>query len=205
MMPKKTGWTIAEVSTSGGGVAAIDSHFDDIQLADISPSGSELLIGQFDDETDVPIYILPLPAGLPRRVGDVLAHAASWSPNGEQIVYARGNELFLAKPDGSESRRLVTLSGSASWPRWSPDGKILRFTLDGLSLWEVASDGTGLRQLLPTGAIRRNSAVATGPRTGITLSLSPRAWTLPGLPQLPCGLFGKRVDFSASTTQYPYS
>ena len=28
----------------------------------------------------------------------------------EQIVYARGNELFLAKPDGSESRRLVTLT-----------------------------------------------------------------------------------------------
>ena len=80
--------------------------------------------------TDVPIYILPLPAGLPRRVGDILAHDASWSPNGEQIVYARGNELFLAKPDGSESRRLVTLTGPASWPRWSPDGKILRFTVD---------------------------------------------------------------------------
>ena len=154
MMPKKTGWTIAEVSTSGGETAAIDSHFDDIQLADISPNGSELLIGQFDDATDVPIYILPLPAGLPRRVGDILAHDASWSPNGEQIVYARGNELFLAKPDGSESRRLVTLAGPASWPRWSPDGKVLRFTMDdsktdSQSLWEVASDGTGLRPLLP--------------------------------------------------------
>ena len=54
------------------------------------------------DSPEVPIYILPLPAGLPRRVGDILAHDASWSPNGEQIVYARGNELFLAKPDGSE-------------------------------------------------------------------------------------------------------
>jgi len=152
MASKKAGWTIAQVSTSGGETASIDSHFDDIQLADISPSGSDLLIGQFDDETDVPIYILPLPVGLPRRVGDVLAHAASWSPDGEQIVYARGNELFVAMPDGSESRRLVTLTGSASWPRWSPDGKVLRFTLDGLSLWEVASDGTGLRQLLPTGS-----------------------------------------------------
>jgi Tol biopolymer transport system component len=109
------------------------------------------LIGQFG-ETDVPIYILPLPAGLPRRVGDILAHDASWSPNGEQIVYARGNELFLAKPDGSESRQLVTLTAPASWIRWSPDGKALRFTVDGLSLWEVALDGTGLRQLLPGGS-----------------------------------------------------
>jgi hypothetical protein len=155
MIPKKTGWTIAEVSTWGGEEATIDSHLDDVQLADISPNGSELLlIGEFDSPMDVPIYILPLPAGLPRRVGDILAHDASWSPNGETIVYARGNELFLAKPDGTDSHRLATLAGSAEWPRWSPDGKILRFTVDDAktgsrSLWEVASDGTGLRPMLP--------------------------------------------------------
>jgi Tol biopolymer transport system component/predicted Ser/Thr protein kinase len=153
MMPNKLGVTIAEVSTSGGETAAIDSHFDDIQLTDISPSGSELLIGPDVSPRD-PVYILPLPAGLPRRVGNILAHDASWSPNGEQIVYAHDNELFLAKPDGSDSHRLATLTGPASWPRWSPDGKVLRFTMDdsktgSRSLWEVASDGTGLRPLLP--------------------------------------------------------
>ena len=150
--PKKTGWTIAEVSASGGETATIPSHFDDIQLADISPNGSELLIGQFDSPSDVPVYILPLPAGLPRRVGTILAHDASWSPDGEQIVYAHDNELYLAKPDGSKSRRLVTLAGRAIWPRWSPDGKVLRFTVEDpvqLSLWEVASDGTSLHPLLP--------------------------------------------------------
>jgi len=151
MMPKKAGWTIAEVSTSGGDTAAIDSHLDDIQLADISPSGSELLIGQSDTH---PIYILPLPAGSPRRLGAIIADDATWSPNGEQVFYASGNGLFLAKRDGSDSRRLVTLAGPASWPRWSPDGKVLRFTLDdsktgSQSLWEVASDGTGLHPLLP--------------------------------------------------------
>jgi eukaryotic-like serine/threonine-protein kinase len=154
IMPKKTGWTIAQVSASGGDTAPIPSHFDDIELADISPNGSELLIGQFQSPKDVPVYILPLPAGLPRRVGDILAHDASWSPDGEQIVYAHDNELYLAKPDGSDSRRLVTLASPASWPRWSPDGKVLRFTIEDLktgsrSLWEVASDGTGLHPLLP--------------------------------------------------------
>src|SRR5439155_20580945 len=142
MMQKKAGWTIAEVSTSGGETARIDSHFDDIQLADISQNGSELLILQAHlFFTDVPIYILPLPAGLPRRVGGILGHDASWSPNRQQIVYARGNELYLAKPDGSDSRRLVTLAGAAGGPRWSPDGKVLRFTLwdsktGSTSLWE---------------------------------------------------------------------
>ena len=39
MMPKKVGWTIAEVSASGGETAPIPSHLDDIGLADISPNG----------------------------------------------------------------------------------------------------------------------------------------------------------------------
>lgn len=155
MMPKKAGWTLAEVSTSGGETAAISSHLEDIWLDDISPNGSELLIRQsHNPNSDGPAYTLPLPAGLPRRVGDILAHDAGWSPTGEQIVYARGNELHVAKPDGSESRRLVALPGPASSPRWSPDGKVLRFTVNDTktssqSLWEVASDGTHLRPLLP--------------------------------------------------------
>jgi Tol biopolymer transport system component len=153
-MPTATGWTIAEVSAAGGETAPIASHFDEVELADISPDGSQLLlIGQSDQQTEPHIYVLPLPAGLPRPLGDIAGHDAGWSPNGEQIVYARGNELYLAKSDGSESRPLVTLAGPAGQPRWSPDGKILRFTVDDLktnsrSLWQVASDGTDLRPLL---------------------------------------------------------
>jgi Tol biopolymer transport system component len=155
MMPTKAGWTLSEVSTSGGETAAISSHLEEIWLDDISPNGSELLISQsHEQDLDGPVYTLPLPAGLPRRVGDILAHDAGWSPTGEQIVYARGNELHVAKPDGSESRRLVTLPGPASWLRWSPDGRVLRFTMDdqhtgSQSLWEVASDGAHLHPLLP--------------------------------------------------------
>src|ERR1700690_942853 len=72
MTLKKTGWTIAEVSASGGEPVPLSSHFDDMQVADISPDGSELLIGQFQLPTDAPIYILPLPARSPRRVGTIL-------------------------------------------------------------------------------------------------------------------------------------
>ena len=152
IMPKKTGWTIAEVSASGGETAPITSHFDDVAVADISPNGSELLIVNSSQE-DVSIYILPLPAGLPRRVGDILAHDACWSPDGGHIVYANGNELTVAKPDGSEARRLVSLPYPASWPRWSPDGKVLRFTMEdskngSQALWEVAADGSRLHQML---------------------------------------------------------
>jgi eukaryotic-like serine/threonine-protein kinase len=152
MTPKKTGWTISDASTSGGETAEIQSHLDGSWLDDISPGGSELLIGH-EEATDGPIYALPLPAGLPRRLGDIVAHDAGWSPTGEQIAYARGNDLYVAKANGTESRKLVTLPAPAAYIRWSPDGKLLRFTLgnDALAsqLWEVASDGTGSHRLLP--------------------------------------------------------
>jgi serine/threonine protein kinase/Tol biopolymer transport system component len=152
--PQKTGWTVAEVSAAGGEPVPVPSHLNDTGLTDISPNGSELLIGSQGTAEEGPLYILPLPPGLPRRLGDIVAHDASWSPDGEQIVYARANELYVAKHDGSGSRRLVSLSGPAEWPRWSPDGKVLRFTLNDLktgsqALWDVASDGTHLRPLIP--------------------------------------------------------
>jgi serine/threonine protein kinase/Tol biopolymer transport system component len=155
MIPQTTGWTPAEVSAAGGDVVPLSSHLTDTALTDISPNGSELLlIGVAGTATEGPLYILPLPPGSPRRVGDILAHDATWSPDGSRILYARGTELDVVKPDGSESRRLVSLPGPAETPRWSPDGKVIRFTLDdqkqgSQALWEVAADGTHLRPLLP--------------------------------------------------------
>ena len=203
MMPKKVGWTIAEVSASGGETAPISSHVDDIGLADISPNGSELLIGQFALPKDVPIYILPLPAGLPRRVGDILAHDASWSPNGEQIVYARGNELYLAKPDGSDSRLLVTLTDGASWARWSPDGKVLRFTMEDSKTGSSAAVGSGLGRdrLAPFAARLEQSAGRVLRQLDPGRELLCLSVRSPSQRQVAFGPFGKRVDFYASATR----
>jgi len=151
---QQAGWTVAEVSAAGGEPVPVPSHLGNTGLFDISPNGSELLIGSLGTAEESPLYSLPLPPGLPRRVGDIVAHDASWSPDGEQIVSARGSDLCVAKRDGSGSHRLVTLPGPVEWPRWSPDGKVIRFTLDDQksgtrALWEVAADGTHLRPVLP--------------------------------------------------------
>ena len=109
-------------------------------------------LGAAEKAGESPIYALPLPAGLPRRVGDIRGHDAAWSPSGDQIVYANGTDLFLAEADGSNSRRLVAAPGYASSLQWSPDGTVLRFTVtdvrESSSLWEVASDGSRMRPLL---------------------------------------------------------
>src|SRR5207244_12348755 len=51
-------------------------------------------------------------------------------------------------------KKLVTASGLPVWPRYSPDGTRLRFTVidfksSSASLWEVSADGSHLRALLP--------------------------------------------------------
>src|SRR5262249_54074310 len=99
--------------------------------------------------------VAPVLGGFPRRVGNLLGHAATWSLDGQQIVYANGSTLYLAKSDGTESRKLVTVAGSPYWPRWSPDGSRLRFSIGGAhlsglsSLWEVSADGANPHPLLP--------------------------------------------------------
>jgi Tol biopolymer transport system component len=105
---------------------------------------------------ETPLIVLPLPTGAAHRVGDILAHDASWSADGNKIAYANEHELYVANSDGTESRKVAALPSSAWWPRWSPDGKVVRFTvLDGLgghSLWEVSSDGSRLHRLFAEGA-----------------------------------------------------
>ncbi len=146
---------LAQVSITGGETALIPTPFQNAFPLDISPTGSELLVGsKVGTETVYPLWVLPALGGSPRRLGDVLAYDGAWSPDGQEIVYANAADLYLTKSDGTEARRLVTVGGSPSQMRWSPDGHVLRFTVfdpksNSQSLWEVKSDGTNLHPLLP--------------------------------------------------------
>jgi Tol biopolymer transport system component len=100
----------------------------------------------------MPLWILPALGGVPHRVGDVLGRDAARSPNGQRIAYAKGHELYVCKADGTESRKLVAAAGQVRWPRWSPSGSVLRFTVAGngaTSIQEVSADGGRLQALLP--------------------------------------------------------
>ena len=70
------------------------------------------------------------------------------------LVYADGSDLFLAKSDGTEPRKLVSLVGRSFYTAWSPTQDKIRFTLiddktGANSLWEVSAQGTNLRPLFP--------------------------------------------------------
>src|SRR5262249_24526379 len=154
-MEQKGGrWSIAQVSITGGETVAIPVTFRNGIVRDVSPSRSELLVEGYDGlEDEAPLWGSPVLGGAPRRLGDLLGHAGTWSLDGQQVVYAKGSSLYLAKSDGTESRKLVTVNGRPYWPRWSPDGSRLRFTVQDTrtgsdSLWEVSADGSNSHPLL---------------------------------------------------------
>src|SRR5215470_15809581 len=101
-------WGIAQVSSTGGETVAIPVPFHNAIVKDVSPSRSELLVlGYSGLEDEAPLWALPVLGGAPRRLGALLGHAGAWSLDGQQLVYANGSSLYLAKSDGTESHKLA--------------------------------------------------------------------------------------------------
>jgi Tol biopolymer transport system component len=150
---------LSQVSAGGGDISRIPTPFANSFVHDVSPTRSELLVGSANGEDtfintpETPEWIVPVPAGSPRRLSDVVALAAAWSRDGQQLAFSRGKDIYLAQWDGTQPHKLITTAGSPVAVQFSPDGSRLRFTtrdsdLGGFRLWEVAVDGTGLRPLL---------------------------------------------------------
>ncbi len=117
------------------------------EIEDVSPDRTQLLLrSHLASASQQPLWIVPIDGGSAFRVSDVLAQAAGWMPDGRGIVYTSGNQISVVSLDSGRSTTLATVSGRAFWPRWSPNGKVLRFTLIDVvhhtsSLWELSPGG----------------------------------------------------------------
>jgi DNA-binding winged helix-turn-helix (wHTH) protein/Tol biopolymer transport system component len=147
-----TGWVIAQVSASGGEPVPIASIPRDSLITDISPDRRDLLVVEGGEFAPGTLEVVPLLGGEPRRLGNLRVYSASWSPDARTLAYTTDGGVYLCDPDGSNSRRIVTMAGQLIRVRWSPNGSKLCFSrseLSGYSLWEVDRDGKGLIRLSP--------------------------------------------------------
>ena len=73
--------------------------------------------------------VVSLPDGAPRQFPNDTTRAteARWSPDGARVVFVAGGQLWVARADGSELRRLTSLNGGASGPKWAPSGNRVVF------------------------------------------------------------------------------
>ncbi len=144
-------WSLAQVSAEGGNPSPIKTPPGTPEPQAISPNRSELLVKIAPtNEEDAPLWAIPAVAGSPRRLGAVLARAATWSRDGRSIIYGFRNALYRVNSDGTDSRKLVEIPAPAEFIRWSPPGQpdLLRFTVAGFSysIWECSPDGSGIRR-----------------------------------------------------------
>jgi Tol biopolymer transport system component/predicted Ser/Thr protein kinase len=145
---------VSQVSIAGGENAAIPTSLANPIVLDVAHDSSQILLLESHFlQLDSPFWLLPLPAGSPRRM-ETMGHDAAWLPDGK-LMFAKGSDVFLAEHDGSNAHKLLTATGPPSGIRLSPDGSRIRFTVTAAfvggvssSLWEARADGTNPHPLL---------------------------------------------------------
>ena len=144
-------YRLAQVALTGGATAAVPTRLANPQVTSVNQEGSSLLVGAGDD-TILPLWTLPLPAGEPHRLGTFDTYDAVFFPDG-RILFSKGHDLYTAEKDGSNPRKLLSANGDIGDPTVSPDGQHLVFTVFELphrpvSIDEASTDGTGVHTIV---------------------------------------------------------
>jgi WD40 repeat protein len=155
---------VAQVSVNGGAAAPVETRFPLAYLTGITQDGSALLVAAPEDQVRslAPLWSIPLPAGEPRRLGDIVAFNADMFPDG-RVVFGRlsprtggtgtdsQTDWFIADKGGLNPQKLVSVPGNFGAVSVSQDGKeiviVSRLREGDRRLFQVAADGTGLREI----------------------------------------------------------
>lgn len=147
---------ISKTAVSGGEVSIFPGSLPSVQLLDVSISHSLLLAAENTSgpASEHPFWSYPLAGGPAQRLSDITGQEAVWSPDGQHLLFVKGSSLLVTSANGGPAKELVSVSGTLFHPRFSPDGRRIRFSVGDVSqntasIWEVGSDGSGLHALLP--------------------------------------------------------
>ena len=160
---------LMQVPVTGGEPAEISVPFVykkavfgyDVRRSTILMGGSEQAESSIAVSPDGwPLWMIPVGAGAPRRVGSLRALDAALSRDGEWIALVDSRRIQLSRSDGTDVRPLAETpaQGAAFGLRFSPDGRTLRYTAQGPGaegtsgrdwIWEVPTEGGPAKALWP--------------------------------------------------------
>jgi Tol biopolymer transport system component len=155
---------IAQVSANGGQTGDVATNLVNAQISGLAADGSALLVlTGAPMPSRVTMWLLPLPAGEARRLGDTDVSDAVLFPDG-RILYVIDSAVYVTEKDGSNPSDLKEVPKSVASANLSPDGMPSissdgkRFVVSAYDnrnhakvIVEAASDGTGLHQVLEGG------------------------------------------------------
>lgn len=119
-----------------------------------SPTGDEIVFTRVAKGASS-IYSVPAGGGTPRKVIEG-GRNANWSWDGGRLVFERGYEVWTAKRDGSDQRRVegippTDLLLAPRMPAFSPDGSLIAFFQNDQGpigdYWVIPSGGGTARRL----------------------------------------------------------
>lgn len=149
---------LAYVPRTGGPIRTIPTPFSAAIPESISPDGSKLLVlDRSGEEHEHALWIVPIFAGTPYRVGHVLCHSAVWSPDGKEIAFAFGHGIYVTSDKGKNVTLLEEFVTIPDLLHFTRDGSAIRFELRDLSawsssIWEIAlldKDSEVISSLVP--------------------------------------------------------
>ncbi len=153
---------IAQVSVTGGPVTPVQTGFANAEVDGVARDGSGLLLRVPSGlGSELGLWWVPLPTGEPRRLVSLDVVGSDLLPDGRIVfgTFTPGADLkgtdsktqwFIADKDGSNSRELVSFSGSPEGVWAEPRGRRIMIgqRLNGNPrFFDIGVDGTGLREI----------------------------------------------------------
>src|ERR1700732_3188738 len=98
-----------EMSVKGGDTASLRAAIGTMSILDISSDGAGFLLQQSDlnDETQRgTIWTMPVLGGAAKRLGNISARGASYSPDGKLIAFNEKESVYVCDTDGQNVKEL---------------------------------------------------------------------------------------------------
>jgi len=147
-------YRITKARITDGSLARFATAIPNPYVCAVSPSRLELLVrqivGDFDND-ECPLWLQPLDGRPPNSLErhGIRGFDGVWTPSGDALLVCHGPEIVHFNLSTKHKQVLAKVNGFAWWPRWSPDGRLLRFTLQSSagddSLWEMEANGRSLK------------------------------------------------------------